>query len=144
VIPATRTLLGFDYGEKRIGVAVGQTLTATATPLTTIPVVNHKPDWTAITDLIETWQPDALIVGIPLTMDDETQLLTRLASRFARQLEGRYHLPVYGVDERLSSHEAQQRIRSSYNVDPVAAQVILETWLGEQRNNPDPKPRSSN
>lgn len=141
--PAARTLLGFDYGEKRIGVAVGQTLTATATPLTTVPVTRNQPDWQQISELISTWQPDALVVGMPLTMTDDTQPLTELAARFARQLEGRYHLPVYTADERLSSREARQRIRSSHNVDPVAAQVILETWLSEHRQPADPTPTQS-
>lgn len=142
--PVTRTLLGFDYGEKRIGVAVGQTLTATATPLTTIPVSRQQPDWNLISDLIATWQPDALVVGMPLTMHDESQPLTESAARFARQLKGRYHLPVYQADERLSSHEARQRIRSSRGVDPVAAQVILETWLDDHRDMADPETAHSN
>lgn len=140
--PAAHTLLGFDYGEKRIGVAVGQTLTATATPLTTVPVTRNQPDWNLISELIADWQPAALVVGIPLTMKDEAQPLTDLAAKFARQLEGRYHLPVYDADERLSSREARERIRSSHDVDPVAAQVILETWLSEHADTADSIARS--
>ena len=129
-----KTLLCFDFGEKRIGVAVGQTVTGTASPLETVSVNNKIPDWTGITQLINNWQPASLVVGMPLTMDGSRQEMTEAASRFIRQLKGRYHLPVYEVDERLSSYEARQRLRSSWNVDPVAAQVILETWLTEHRD----------
>ena len=126
-----QTLLCFDLGQKRIGAAVGQTVTRTATPLETIAVRNNKPDWHRISQLIDEWHPDRLVVGYPLQMDDERQTMTNLAERFVRQLDGRYHLPVDVVDERLSSYEARQRIKSSYNVDPVAAQAILETWFEE-------------
>lgn len=133
-----RTLLAFDFGNKRIGVAVGQTLTGTATALATIPMRQQKPDWDAVSRLIREWQPDALVVGIPLTMDGDIQLMTKRAKGFARKLEGRYHLPVYGVDERLSSHAARERLRSTRDVDPEAARIILETWLSEQRNGDTP------
>ena len=126
-----QTLLCFDLGQKRIGAAVGQTVTRTASPLETIAVRNNKPDWHRISQLIDEWHPDRLVVGYPLQMDDERQTMTNLAERFVRQLDGRYHLPVDVVDERLSSYEARQRIKSSYNVDPVAAQAILETWFEE-------------
>jgi putative Holliday junction resolvase len=125
------TLICFDYGEKRIGVAVGQTITATATPLETIQVRNNQPDWNRISRLIEQWRPAALVVGQPLNMDGTRQLLTDLAERFARQLEGRYHLPVHLADERLSTYEAKDRLQDIHNLDPVAAQVILEAWLLE-------------
>ena len=129
MLPAT--LICFDYGEKRIGVAVGQTITATATPLETIRVRNNQPDWNRISGLIEQWRPAALVVGQPLNMDGTRQLLTDLAERFARQLEGRYHLPVHLADERLSTYEAKDRLQDVHNLDPVAAQVILESWLLE-------------
>ena len=130
-----QVLLCFDYGEKRIGVAVGQTITGTASPLETVNMIKKKPDWESITRLINTWQPVSLVVGVPLTMQGARQEMTEAASRFIRQLNGRYHLPVYGIDERLSSYEAKQRLGSSWNVDPVAAQAILETWLSENRDN---------
>lgn len=133
--PDARTLLGFDFGDKRIGVAVGQTLTGTANALTTIRMTRQQPDWAAITRLIDDWQPQALVVGIPLTMHGDEQPLTDRARAFARKLEGRYHLPVHGVDERLSSRAARDELQSSYSVDPAAARIILETWLTEQRNN---------
>ena len=125
------TLLCFDLGQKRIGLAVGQTITKTATPLETISVKNNKPDWDRINQLIEEWRPDRLVVGYPLQMDDGRQPMTEMSERFVRQLDGRYHLPVDVIDERLSSYEARQRIKSTRNVDPVAAQAILETWFDE-------------
>ncbi|MEQ8288571.1 MAG: Holliday junction resolvase RuvX [Gammaproteobacteria bacterium] len=130
----TETLLCFDLGQKRIGIAVGQTVTKTATPLETIAVKNNKPDWPRIGELIDEWQPDRLIVGYPLQMDDGRQPMTEMSERFVRQLDGRYHLPVDVIDERLSSYEARQRIKSTRNVDPVAAQAILETWFEENQD----------
>lgn len=125
------TLLGLDYGRKRIGVAVGQTVTRTASPLTVLNVVKRRPDWDALSRLIRSWRPDALVVGLPLRMDGKEQPLTGDARRFMRQLQGRYGLPVYGVDERLSTSEARgwDRARRAA-LDAVAAQVILEAWLG--------------
>jgi len=129
-----RTLLAFDYGTVLIGVAVGQTVTATATPLTTVGVRNSTPDWPAISRLIDVWQPDALVVGLPLRIDGDEQPMSRAARRFARQLKGRYRLPVHLSDERLSTKEARARMvggRRSLEAadDPMAARVILEGWL---------------
>ena len=128
---SSRTLLCFDFGSKRIGTAVGQTITGTATPLNIINCYNYQPDWEKIGILIHDWQPDAIIVGIPLRMDGSTQEMTDAAKRFSRQLEGRFHLPVFGVDERLSTFEAKDRSGITDDVDSVAAQAILETWLSE-------------
>jgi len=134
----TRTLLAFDYGTRKIGVAVGQTLTATASPLEIITVRRSAPDWAAIARLIETWRPDALVVGDPLNMDGSEQTLTRAARRFGRQLAGRFHLPVHSADERLSTVEARSRMVERglpvQDDDPVAAQIILETWFGMRGN----------
>jgi putative Holliday junction resolvase len=130
-----RTLLAFDFGLKRIGVAVGQTLTGTANPLQTVAVRRDTPDWPAITRLMETWAPNALVVGMPLNMDGTEQDMSRRARRFGRQLEGRFGLPVHLVDERLSTREAKTRLssvgRGEAEADPVAAQVILEGWLAD-------------
>ena len=127
------TLLAFDYGEKQIGVAVGQTLIDTASPVGSIKVKQAKPDWCAIARLIETWKPDALIVGVPVHMDGAEQPMTRAARKFINQLKHRYQLPVHPSDERLSTSEAKQRLvqagRPHDDDDPVAAQVILEGWL---------------
>ncbi len=125
-------LLGFDYGRKRIGIAVGQTLTRTARPLRSLPVTRREPDWAALSGILEQWRPSALIVGIPLTMDGAEQPLTREARRFGRKLKQHYGLPVHEVDERLSSQEARRRSPGLRRVDPIAAQIIIESWLGEQ------------
>ena len=130
-ISPSETLLGFDFGDKKIGVAVGQTLSGTASPLCVIKNVQHKPDWQTIEKLLNEWKPQRLIVGIPLNMYDERQEMTDRAERFMRQLNGRFHLPVEGVDERLSTREAGERIQSLDDIDAVAAQVILETWLNK-------------
>lgn len=132
-----QTLMGFDYGTRRIGVAVGQELTRTATALETVTVANAQPDWASITRLIESWQPGALVVGLPLNADGTDHDVTRAARRFGQQLQGRYQLPVHTVDERLSSFAAEHMPRpqgaspkrNKQTVDKVAAQVILQAWL---------------
>ena len=138
---SVQTILGFDYGRRRIGVAIGQTLTRTAAPLATVGTVHDEPDWTAIGALIEQWQPAALVVGLPLHMDDSPHALTDAARGFAAGLEQRYRLPVHLVDERLSSVEAEQQLVAAGRggkrhtragkgvVDREAAQVILQSWL---------------
>ncbi len=126
------TLLCFDYGLKRIGVAVGQTLTGTATPLATVAVSHNRPDWHRIDALIRQWQPQALIVGDPLTMQDGRQPLTEAADRFSRQLAGRFKLTVARAEERLSSREAASRHGGKDKRDDIAAQIILEGWLAQQ------------
>ena len=128
-----QTVLCFDHGEKRIGVAVGQTISATATPLEIIKTRNGKPDWERIKHLVSEWDPGAFVVGRPLTMEGETQAATEAAEKFARQLHGRHPLPVHFADERLSSYEARQRLKSSYDIDDHAAQLILESWFAEQQ-----------
>ena len=130
------TLIGFDYGEKRIGVAVGQTVTNTASPLETVACANGRPDWNRISRLITQWRPQALVVGEPLNMDGTGQEVSVAADKFAEQLRRRFSLPVYRVDERLSSYEAKERLKSTRELDPVAAQAILETWLSEYSATP--------
>jgi putative holliday junction resolvase len=133
---AMGTLLGFDYGTRKIGVAVGQTLTGTATPLETLTLVSHQPDWQRIGHLIEEWRPEALVVGLPLDVDDSETDATQPALRFSRQLHGRFKLPVHLADERFTSFEARDRLghrAKRYEAyDAVAAKLILETWLNEQ------------
>ena len=126
-----KTLLCFDYGEKRIGVAVGQTVTSTATALETIIVRNKKPDWDTIGKLICEWRPDKFIVGHPLTLDGARQKMTELAEKFGRQLQHRYNTPVDLVNEQLSSYEARRELKSTRKLDPTSAKLILETWFRE-------------
>lgn len=138
----TGTVLGFDYGNTRIGVAVGQTVTRTASPLPTLSAQHGQPDWSQIGALIAEWQAVALVVGLPANMDGTPSEMTKAACRFARQLEGRFALPVHLIDERLSSHAAEERLADSHlskkrrrdkrSVDAVAAQIILETWLNDR------------
>jgi len=136
-------LLGFDFGMKRIGVAVGQTVTKTARPLCVVKASQGTPEWDALTKLIHTWQPDALVVGIPLNMDGTEQPLTYAAKHFADLLHQRFDLPVYGIDERLTSVEAKARLFSeggykalkNTSIDSIAAQLILQNWLAQLRNN---------
>ena len=133
--PAPQTLLGFDYGEKRTGVAVGQSLTSTATGLTTLHSKQQKMDWSAIEALIEEWQPDALVVGIPVHMDGTEQAMTLSARKFSRQLHGRFQLPVFEAEERLSSVEAEEHLGSTQDkeaIDKEAARIILQSWLNSQ------------
>jgi putative Holliday junction resolvase len=138
---AHKILLSFDFGMKRIGVAVGQTITQTARPLTTLKANQGIPQWEEVNKLIRIWQPDALIIGIPLNMDDTEQPLTHAAKTFSATLQKRYQLPVYGVDERLSTKDARERLfnQGGYKalqggqVDSVAAQLILQNWLMENK-----------
>lgn len=129
------TLLGFDYGTKRIGVAVGQSLTGNAAPVATLDSNNGKPDWDAITALITEWKPGALVLGLPLDMDGSKNEIVGNVEKFARQLHGRYHLPVHFIDETLSSIEAERytgpKAQSKGLNDAVAAAIILETWLNQ-------------
>ncbi|MEJ2589879.1 MAG: Holliday junction resolvase RuvX [Candidatus Thiodiazotropha sp.] len=132
------TLLGFDFGTRKIGVAVGQTLTGTATPLETLTLVRDKPDWARIAQLIAEWQPEALVVGLPLDVDDSETDATAPALRFSRQLEGRFRIKVHLADERFTSFEARDRLghkaKRIEEYDAVAAKLILETWLNEHHS----------
>jgi putative Holliday junction resolvase len=134
-------LLGFDFGTRRIGVAVGQEVTGTARPLTTLLTPNGAIDWTALGRLIEDWRADAFVVGLPVHMDGTEHDLTRAARRFGNRLAGRYNRPVFFVDERLSSDEAERQLADQVPkggragrshkqaIDAVAAQIILQSWL---------------
>ena len=126
-----QTLLCFDYGEKRIGVAVGQTITSTARALQTIPVINKKPDWEKIKILVDEWTPDKFVVGHPLTLDGDRQGMTNAAEYFGHQLEHRFQLSVDLISEQLSSYEARRELKSTRDLDPTSARLILETWFSE-------------
>lgn len=131
-----QTLLGFDFGTQRIGVAVGQRITGTATALTTLNARNGQPDWGHVEKLLHTWQPQALVVGLPLAMDGSHTDSTAAAERFSRRLHGRFNLPVYLCDERLSSHAAEHwgeaRSTRANGLDAASAQIILQDWLDQQ------------
>ena len=132
-------ILGFDYGTRWIGVAFGQTLTGTATPLTPLKAKDGIPDWGEIEKLLTEWKPDRLVVGLPLNMDGSESELSARARKFGQRLHGRFGLTVEHWDERLSSFEAKGEIleRGSRefkreHVDSLSAQLILESWLREQ------------
>ena len=134
-----KTVLGFDFGTHWIGVAVGQTASATASPLKPVAVINGKPDWQAISGLIDEWRPQRLVVGFPLKMDDSDTDMTQPCKRFSRQLEGRYAIPTDLIDERLTTREAWQlsedhahKKLSKPQLDSVAAVLITETWLHDR------------
>lgn len=129
--------IGFDFGFKRIGVAVGQQLTLSASPLQTIPAKSGIPDWSKIDKIVKEWQPEAFIVGIPTTIDGKKLYTTKAARQFADQVQARYQRAVHHVDERLSTKEARSLLfeKGGYSkiqsteVDGVAACIILEQWL---------------
>lgn len=139
---ASDTYLGFDFGSKKIGAAVGQTITGTASPLQTIPSINQNPNWQIISQLITDWQPAGLVVGISRRTDGSDNPITPRMLKFCRQLEGRFKLPVYQQDETLSTFEAKQMLFDDVSVsatrlwqvqDQLAAQLILQTWLNNHR-----------
>jgi putative pre-16S rRNA nuclease len=148
--PAARTVLSFDYGLRRIGVAVGNTLTGTAEALTTFDAQNGEPDWTAIGRCIADWRPAAMVVGVPYNMTGQDDRLTTAALRFADELGGRFGIEVHRVDERLSSREAEDDLRERRRsgaktrrvrrgeVDREAARLLLLQWL---RSQPGPSAR---
>lgn len=135
---ADDTYLGFDFGVKKIGVAVGQTTTASASPLQTLRAVNQQPNWQGIAELIRTWRPAGLVVGISRQQDGSDNPVTPRMLKFCRQLEGRFGLPVHAQDETLTTFEAKQLLFDEVGVnaaklwavqDQLAAQLILQTWL---------------
>lgn len=131
-----RNIMAFDYGTKRIGVAIGQTLTRTARPLTIITLQSTTFPWEKVDALLTEWRPQAFVVGLPRHADGTFNAVSQAALAFSEQLQHRYQLPVHLIDETLSSLEATQRMqptgkKQKVRVDAVAAQVILETWLAE-------------
>lgn len=134
-------VLGFDFGMKFIGVATGQAITKTATPVTSLRAVDGIPDWEEVARLIEKWRPSALLVGSPLNMDGSNQLMTHCANKFANRLRQKYKLPVHLVDERLSTWQAKQNsaLGSSFSelveLNAAAAAIIVEQWLNSESSN---------
>jgi putative Holliday junction resolvase len=131
------TVLCFDFGEQRIGVAVGEHLLASANPLVTIDNESNEIRFEAISKLVKEWQPKLLIVGLPLSLDGTETSVTQLCRKFARRLNGRFNLPVMLIDERYSSVEASDLLNQSgikgraqkEMLDQVAAQTILQSYF---------------
>ena len=130
-------VLGFDFGLKHIGIAVGQSVTKTAQPLTSLRAYHGEPRWEDIEVLVNTWQPNIFVVGLPLNMDGTSQFITDKAKEFANSLQQRYDLPIYTIDERLSTVEAKDQLFTKHgfkglnkkNIDSFAAKLIVEDWL---------------
>ncbi len=142
--PADGLFLGFDFGLRRTGVAVGEALTGSARPLQTLSCRDGQPDWDQVAALISEWRPLGLVVGVPTHADGTLPAAGEAAQRFARRLHGRYRLPVHTIDEHLSSREAEralgerglhgQRLRKQKGkIDSLAASIILESWFMEAR-----------
>ncbi|HEX6833765.1 MAG TPA: Holliday junction resolvase RuvX [Rudaea sp.] len=134
------TLLGFDYGARRIGVAIGNRIAHTARALAVVANGAQGPDWKQVDTLVREWRPELLIVGLPLTLDDGEQHNSRAARAFSEAIAARYSLPVELVDERSSSREAAKRFaarrasgaakrKQAAALDAVAAEIIVERWL---------------
>jgi len=134
-----KVLFAFDFGTKRIGVAVGQTVTQTARPLETLAAKDGLPNWDMLNKLMKKWQPNAMVVGIPVNMDGSDQAISLLAREFADNLRKHYHLPVYEIDERLTTKDAREQLfaQGGYKalqegqVDRLAAQLILKNWFAD-------------
>ena len=142
---APTTLLAFDVGAKRIGVAVGNTVTLSAREVGVLEVHGNGPDWALLDRWVKEWQPQALVVGDPVPLDGGDQPARQRARGFARALAKRYALPVEQVDETLSSREAAQRFAAgraagarkksqAATLDALAAVVILERWLTQPQS----------
>ena len=126
------TVIGFDFGLKRIGVAIGQTVTCTASPEAIVQSKDGKPNWDHITQLFTQWTPVAIVVGLPMRLDGTEQALTQPARKFGQRLSGRYHCPIYYMEEQLSSIEAENRGLKQQHIDDHAAQILRENWLQTQ------------
>jgi putative Holliday junction resolvase len=122
-------VMAFDFGMKKIGIAVGQHVTRTATPIAIIRADNGVPDWDRVGKLVNEWQPELFVVGMPLNMDGTESDMARRAARFARKLSGRFGIRADTMDERLTTFEARQRNGKDAEVDDQAAAEILESWF---------------
>ncbi len=130
--------LGFDYGLARIGVATGQTLTKTSSPLQSIKARDGIPNWDQVESLLNEWQPDIVIVGIPLHEDDSISDMAKRARKFGQRIHGRFGVQVDYINEYYSTAEARQYLNfqgraddQDGKLDAMAASLILESWLGE-------------
>ena len=128
--------MAFDFGTQKIGMAVGQTLTQTSTPLPEIKALDGKPNWQQVEQIIEQWQPQAFVVGVPIHMDGREFDLTQRARKFGQRLHGRFGKPCFEMDERLSSFDARDQARQFKQkttlVDSIAASLILQSWFADQ------------
>lgn len=132
-----KTVLGFDYGTKSIGVAIGQIITGSATPIGSLKAVDGIPNWDQIEKLLIEWQPDLIVVGLPLNMDGTEQEITQRAKKFANRLNGRFNIKVTTQDERLTTADAKARLfelggykkLTKDQIDAVSAVLIIESYF---------------
>lgn len=132
-----RTVIGFDFGKKYIGVAVGQEITGSATPLGSVRANDGIPHWDNVNQYLKEWQPDYIVVGLPLNMDGSEQQLTLDAKKFSKRLFGKFGIPVELQDERLTTADAKEQLfaRGGYknlkkdNIDAESAKLIIESFF---------------
>lgn len=146
-----QSILGFDFGKQHIGIAIGNRLTGQAQALGSLKARDGIPDWQQIQRLLAEWQPDALVVGLPLNMDGSEQPMTQAARKFGQRLHGRFQLPVFWLDERLTSAEAREilfeqrgyKALAKQAIDGLAAALMVESFFSsgpmiDSRTQPDP------
>lgn len=134
-----RTVLAFDFGSKSIGVAVGQEITGTASPLPALKARDGIPDWNKLQQLFEQWQPQLAVVGLPLNMDGSYQPVTYAAKKFANRLNAKYRVPVETCDERLTTADAKAELfdmggyrkLDKQSIDSASACLIFESWINQ-------------
>jgi len=132
-----RTVIGFDFGKKYIGVAVGQEITGSASPLGSIKANDGIPHWDSLNSYLKEWQPDLIVVGLPLNMDGSEQQLTKDAKKFGNRISGRFGVKVEFQDERLTTADAKEQLfsRGGYknlkkdNIDAESARLIIESFF---------------
>lgn len=135
--PSQRTVLAFDFGTKSIGVAVGQEITGTASPLNALKAVDGIPNWDLLAKVFEEWQPQLAVVGLPLNMDGTEQPVTLAAKKFANRLNAKYRVPVETCDERLTTVDAKASLFAmggfkkldKQKIDSASACLIFESWI---------------
>lgn len=130
--------LSFDFGTQRIGVAFGQSISGSARPVCVLKANDGIPDWEQVGSVIAEWSPDVLVIGLPYNLDGTESELLKRAVKFGNRLNGRFHKPCYGMDERLSSRAAIEQVteesgsmNKKSGIDDIAAQIILENWFSE-------------
>lgn len=138
---ATLTALCFDYGLQNIGVAYGQSITGSANELAPVRARDGIPKWEEIQILIEHWQPDVIVIGLPINMDGTESELSQRARKFGRRINGRFNIEAIYMDERLSTFDAKQEAKErghkgNYKqqpIDSIAARLILESWFASSQ-----------
>ena len=138
---SSKVIIAFDFGLKHIGVAIGQEITSTAQTFRSLQANNGEPDWNILDILIKEWKPKLFVVGNPLNMDGSDSEMKKKSDKFSNLINKRYNIPVELIDERLTTREAKDRLRSakensisvSADTHQISAQIILESWFLESR-----------